>query len=44
MTLATLPFAVEQLSWGFVDMRDTGGTIAIMWDRVIASVPFKTGM
>lgn len=43
MTLSALPFAVEQMSWQFVDMTDTGGKLAIMWDKVMASVPFKVG-
>jgi hypothetical protein len=43
MTLATLPFAVEQLTWNFVDVTDAGGRIAIMWDKNVASVPFKVG-
>jgi len=43
MTLATLPFSVDQLTWGFTDMTDTGGKLTIMWDKVVASVPFKAG-
>ena len=43
MTLETLPFSVDQLTWNFVDMTDTGGRLAIMWDKVVASVPFKVG-
>lgn len=41
MTLGTLPFSVEQLTWGFTDMNDAGGKMTIMWDKVVASVPFK---
>ena len=40
MTLATLPHSHEQLSWEFFDVSDTGGTLALMWDRTMASVPF----
>ena len=40
MTLTTLPYSVEQLTWEFVDMSDRGGTIAFMWDRNRATVPF----
>lgn len=40
MTLVTLPYVVEQLTWEFVDMSDNGGTIAFMWDRNRATVPF----
>ena len=41
MTMATLPFAVEQLTWSFTDMSDAGGKMTIMWDKKVASVPFK---
>jgi hypothetical protein len=43
MTLGTLPFAAEQLTWMFTDMSDAGGKLTIMWDKVVASVPFKVG-
>jgi hypothetical protein len=43
MTLGTLPVAVDQLTWDFVDMTNTGGKLAIMWDKTIATFPFKTG-
>ena len=43
MTLATLPFSADQLTWDFTDMTDAGGKITIMWDKVAASVPFKVG-
>lgn len=43
MKLETLPHAVEQLTWEFVDVTDNGGSIAISWDKVMASVPFKVG-
>ena len=43
MTMGTLPFAVDQLAWEFVDMSDAGGKMAIMWDKVVASVPFRVG-
>lgn len=41
MKLVTLPYSVDQLTWTFLDMTDAGGTIALMWDRMLASVPFK---
>jgi hypothetical protein len=41
MTLATLPMAVDQLTWNFTDMSDAGGKLTIMWDKVVASVPFR---
>jgi hypothetical protein len=43
MTLGTLPVSIDQLTWSFVDMTDSGGALAIMWDKVIATVPFTTG-
>jgi DUF2911 family protein len=43
MTLATLPWSVDQLTWAFTDMTDTGGKMTIMWDKTAASVPFRIG-
>ncbi len=43
MTLGTLPFEVDQLTWSFTDMSDAGGKLTIMWDKTAASVPFKVG-
>lgn len=43
MTVGTLPFSVDQLTWSFTDMTDTGGKLTIMWDKIVASVPFKVG-
>jgi hypothetical protein len=43
MKLETLSHVVEQLTWDFVDMSDAGGSMAIMWDKVLASVPFRIG-
>jgi hypothetical protein len=43
MTLGTLPFAVDQLTWNFVDMSDAAGKLTIMWDKVVATVPFTIG-
>jgi hypothetical protein len=43
MKLETLPHSHEELSWEFVDVTDAGGTLAIMWDKTMASVPFKVG-
>jgi hypothetical protein len=43
MTLTTLPFSADQLTWQFLDMSDAGGKIAMMWDKTMASVPFKIG-
>ena len=43
MKLETLPHAHEQLTWEFVDMTDAGGTLSIIWDKNMATVPFKVG-
>lgn len=43
MTLATLPFTMEQMTWAFIDMSEIGGRIALIWDKSIASLPFKVG-
>jgi hypothetical protein len=43
MKLETLPHSVDQLAWKFLDMTDAGGVLAIEWDKVLASVPFKIG-
>jgi hypothetical protein len=43
MTLETLPHAFEELSWQFIDMTKYGGSLALVWDNVIASVPFIAG-
>ena len=44
MKLEKLPHSLEQLTWSFADMTDTGGTLAIMWDTAMASVPFRIVM
>ena len=41
MKLETLPHSVEQLTWSFIDMTDSGGSLAIVWDKTLASVPFE---
>jgi hypothetical protein len=43
MKLETLPHAIEQLTWEFVDMTGTGGAMAISWGNQMAAVPFKVG-
>jgi len=43
MKLDTLPFAVDQLTWTFVDMTNDGGKMAILWGKTMASTPFKAG-
>jgi hypothetical protein len=41
MRLETLRQAFDQLTWSFVDMTDTGGTLVLIWDRTMAMAPFK---
>jgi hypothetical protein len=41
MTLTTLPYSVDELTWSFTDMSDAGGKMVIMWDKQMAAVPFK---
>lgn len=43
MKVETLPFASEQLTWSFIDMTDTGGRLALMWGKTMATAPFKAG-
>ena len=40
MELDTLPYSFDQLSWQFVDMTPTGGRLALVWDKRMASVAF----
>ncbi len=40
MELTTLPWSVDQLTWLFLDMSDAGGKLAILWDTMMAAVPF----
>jgi hypothetical protein len=41
MKVETLPFAVDQLTWTFLDMTSDGGRVALMWGKTMASAPFK---
>ncbi len=41
MKLDTLPFSMEQFTIAFIDMDAGGGKLAMMWDKTMASVPFK---
>jgi Protein of unknown function (DUF2911) len=43
MKLGTLPFSMDQFTIAFTDMSPTGGTLAMMWDRTLATVPFSFG-
>jgi len=41
MTLDTLPFDVDQLTWTFIDMKNDGGRLALQWGKTMASAAFK---
>jgi hypothetical protein len=41
MKVETIPFSVDQLTWGFTDVGEQGGTIRLWWEKMMASVPFK---
>ena len=40
MELSELPWSVDQLTWLFLDVTDTAGRFALMWDTVMAAVAF----
>jgi hypothetical protein len=40
MKLEKLPFEVDQLTWTFLDMKNDGGRMALMWGNTLASTPF----
>jgi hypothetical protein len=41
MKVETLLFAVDQLTWSFIDMTNDGGRLALMWGKTMATAPFK---
>ncbi len=41
MVLEELPYSLDQLTWQFLDMTESGGTLALFWDRKMASVAFR---
>ena len=43
MKVEKLPYAFEEMSWQFIDMTDHGGKLALLWDKVIATVAFDVG-
>ena len=43
MKLETLSHSTDELTWKFVDMSDAGGLMAIEWDKVLATIPFRIG-
>ena len=44
MTVSASPVQVDQLTWGFTDVTEQGGTLQISWAKAAASVAFKVGM
>src|SRR5262245_38476056 len=40
MKVEKLPYAIDQLTWTFLDMTNTGGRLALMWGNTLASTPF----
>ncbi|HZL94226.1 MAG TPA: DUF2911 domain-containing protein, partial [Vicinamibacterales bacterium] len=43
MKLMKSSVSVEPLTWGFINVTDKGGEIAIWWDREFATVAFTLG-
>jgi hypothetical protein len=43
MKVGILPFSMDQFTIAFVDMAADGGKLAMMWDKTIATVAFKSG-
>jgi len=43
MKLDTLPFSMDQFTIAFIDMTSVDGKLAMMWDKTMATVPFKVG-
>jgi hypothetical protein len=41
MKTESIPYTVDQLTWLFTDVGPGGGTMRILWEKVMASVPFK---
>lgn len=41
MTVSQTEHTTEQLTIGFLDVTDSGGTIAVWWDKNMATVPFE---
>ena len=41
MAVSKLPISIDELTWNFADVTATGGKLVLMWDTVVATVPFK---
>jgi hypothetical protein len=44
MKVETLPFSMDQFTIAFLDMAVDGGKLAMMWDKTMATVSFKSGI
>lgn len=44
MTVLSSPVQIDQLTWGFTDVTEQGGTLQISWAKAVASVAFTVGM
>lgn len=42
MKVDALPFSVDEFTIAFVDVTKTGGRLAVMWDKTMASVELRT--
>ncbi|MDE2996141.1 MAG: DUF2911 domain-containing protein [Bacteroidota bacterium] len=40
MALSKAPFSFDQLTFSFVNMTQSGGTLAIMWENELATLDF----
>jgi len=40
MTLSEAPFSFDQLTFSFVNMSQSGGTLAVMWEKELATIDF----
>jgi hypothetical protein len=43
MVVGTAASSVEQFTIGFVDMTQSGGKLAMSWEKTVATVPFAVG-
>lgn len=43
MKVDAIPMSIEELTWNVIDATADGGKLAVMWDKTVASVPFKVG-
>jgi hypothetical protein len=40
MQLEQIDISIDQLTWLFTDITDTGGKMLLVWDKTLATVPF----